>query len=132
MLRRGRSATQIEVFGRRAGVAGRWRLAGALGALAVASCSMTSVGVILFRDVGMGETSVVLRADTDVRFWADFDGLYEPSYFAQYDGINKNHCRMRCRARVPTSAPTLVRATLKTCCLMRNAVVYSANLSIQQ
>jgi hypothetical protein len=46
---------------------------------------MTSVGVIPFRDVGTGETSVVLRADTDVRFWADFDGLYEPSYFAQYD-----------------------------------------------
>jgi hypothetical protein len=127
---------------------------------------MTSVGVIPFRDVGTGETSVVLRADTDVRFWADFDGLYEPSYFAQYDveliqgdrvvstatcdpivahdrvrvctmrgrfgGINKNHCRMRCRTRVPTSGPTLVRATFKTCCLMRNAVVYSANLTIQQ
>jgi hypothetical protein len=50
----------------------------------------------------------------------------------QFGGINKNHCRMRCRARVPTSGPTLVRATLKTCCLMQNAVVYSANLTIQQ
>ncbi len=127
---------------------------------------MTSVGIIPFRDVGTGETSAVLSADTDVRFWADFDGIYAPSSFAQYDvqliqggnvvstaacdpivahdnvrvctrrgwfhGVYKNHCRMRCRAHVPRSGPTLVRATFRTCCAPEIARVFSANLTIQQ
>jgi hypothetical protein len=127
---------------------------------------MTSVGVVPLRGVGTAETSVLLSADTDVRFWADVDGLYDPSSSVLYDvqllqggavvatavcdpivehdsvrvctlrgwfgGLHENHCRMRCRARVPISGPTQVRATLSTCCAPRNAVISSANLTVQQ
>ena len=143
--------------------------------LTVASCSMTSVGVIPLRGMGTGETTVILNADTEVRFWADLDGMYDYKDSAQYDvqllqdgrivstavcdpivvhenvrvctivgwfgGVHKSHCRMRCRAHVPKSGPTLVRATLSTrlsaeklhdCCEPRPFPVYSANITIQQ
>jgi hypothetical protein len=149
-----------------------WRMtarssrAPAIALLAAASCSMTTVGVIPMRGPFAGETTVQLDADKDVRFWADFDGLYDTRDTARYDvqliqegkivatavcdpivahdnvrvcttrgwfgGVNENHCRMRCRARVPKSGPTLVRASLTTCCAPKFTTVFAADLTIQQ
>jgi hypothetical protein len=126
---------------------------------------MTTVGVIRLHGP-TGETTVQLDANTDVRFWADFDGMYDWRDTAQYDvqllqegkivatavcdpivihddvrvctrlgwfgGVYKSHCRMRCRARVPKSGPTLVRARLSICCAPKFTRVYAADLTIQQ
>jgi hypothetical protein len=46
---------------------------------------MSSVGVIPFHDVGVSATQVMLDSRSEVRFWADFDGLYDYRSSARYD-----------------------------------------------
>jgi hypothetical protein len=106
----------------------------------VASCG-TTLGVIPFSAGGRAETSVVLDAGTDVRFWTDLRAERPKALSVEYDielvqdGVTvagarcdphvlgpsrlcwvrtdqRINCRMQCSARVSKTGPTLVRATL--------------------
>jgi hypothetical protein len=138
----------------------------ALAASALFGCAMTTIGVVQFGNGRESSSTMQLQAGADVRFWADFDGMYDWRDSAQYDvqliqdgqvvatttcdpivihdstrvctrlgwfgGVYKSHCRMRCRARVPRTGLTVVRARLSTCCAPKFTRVYAADLTIQQ
>jgi hypothetical protein len=127
---------------------------------------MTTVGVIPFHDVGVSATQVMLDARSDVRFWTELDGLYDPDANARYDvdllqdneivasttcdpmvihdsvrvctlrgwhgGVYKIHCRMRCRATVSRSGPTVVRAKFSMPGSAMPRRIDSAALTIEQ
>jgi hypothetical protein len=131
-----------------------------------AGCSMTTVGVIPFHNVGVSAKQVMLDARSGVRFWVELDGLYDPRSNARYDvdllqdnevvgstvcdpivvhdsvrvctlhgwfgGVYKTHCRMRCRATVPRSGLTVVRAKFSTPGPVMFRRIDSAALIIEQ
>jgi hypothetical protein len=49
-----------------------------------------------------------------------------------FDGVYKTHCRMRCRATVPKSGLTVVRARFATSGPWMPSRIDSANLTIEQ
>jgi hypothetical protein len=132
----------------------------------VGGCSMTTVGVIPFRGVGVGTTQVTIDARSEVRFWTELDGLYDDGSGARYDidllqndrivgsttcdpivshdngrvctvrgrfgGVQKTHCRMRCRATVPRSGLTIVRARFSMPGSPTPPRIDSAALTIEQ
>lgn len=126
----------------------------------------TVVGVIPLHDVGVSATQVTIDASSDVRFWTELDGVYDPHSSARYDvellqdnrvvastvcdpmvvhdsvrvclmhrwsgGVYRTHCRMRCRATVPRSGPTVVRAKFSMPGPALSRRIDSAALTIEQ